>query len=243
MFYDLIKKGLSILDEETNDNLKRYIMHISKDKNLYEEAIEILLRAKRIAPKNYLVWWILGYAYKKNNQYDKALDCFLKVIELGVTYDSDDYDYYLKKAYIKKPIYENIWYELGNTYFLNGKYKEAIDCYLKSNYSCIEKDIGDAYCKMGQYKEAIDNFLTYYNKATDEPMIELANAYYSNGQFNEAIETLLKSTERFPEVCNSLGCLYLMNGDYKKAIDSFLKAPNYIIWMELEDVYENRRLI
>lgn len=257
MRHDLIKKGLSILDiekldMEKNEDYKRHIMGIPEGKTIREEAIEILLRAKRTDPKDYLVWWVLGNAYKKNNQNDKALDCFLKVIELGITYDYHDYladiysyddktylnyDSYFEKSLIKEPIYKNIWYELGETYFLNGKYEEAIDCYLKSNYSGIEENIGDAYCKMGQYKEAIDNFLTYY-KATDEPMIKLANAYYSNGQFNEAIETLLKSTERFPKVCNSLGCLYLMNGDYEKAIDSFLKAPNYIIWMELEDVYK-----
>ena len=239
---DLIKEGLYLLE-----------------KNKYEEAIELFLKAKRINPKDYLVWWVLGHAYKRNNQYDKAIDCFLKVIELGVTYDSYDYDLYLEnKAYIKKPIYENIWYDLGNTYFINDKYKEAIDCYLKSkeimdastsyrvngspfHYNNIDENIGDAYCKMGQFKEAIDYFLTY--KATDgERMIKLANIYYSNGQFNEAVKTLLKSTEAEPcfhysEICNSLGCLYLMNGDYEKAVDSFLKAPNYIIWSLLGILY------
>lgn len=228
---NLIEEGVSLL---------------GKDK--YEEAMEIFLRAKRINPKDYLVWWVLGNAYKRNNQYYKALDCFLKVIELGVTGDCDSYYMYcLDRVYIKRPRYENIWYELGETYFINAKYKEAIDCYLKSKeiidsitsyringypfyYSGIEEKIGDAYCKMGQYKEAIDYFLTYKDINN---MKKLANAYYSNGQFNEAVEILLKF-----ESYESLGCLYLMNGDYEKAIDSFLKAPNYIIWMELEDVYE-----
>ena len=242
---NLIKEGLYLLE-----------------KNKYEEAIELFLKAKRIDPKDYLVWWVLGHAYKKNNQNDKALDCFLKVIELGITYDYHDYDYndyehhylrydsYFESQGIKKPTYENIWFDLGNTYFINGKCKEAIDCYLKykeidaSDSYGIDKYIGDAYCKMGQYKEAIDYFLTY--EATDgRCKIELANAYYSNGQFNEAVETLLKSAESetglgyyYPKIYNSLGCLYLVNGDYEKAIDSFLKAPNYIIWMALEDVYE-----
>ena len=227
---NLIKEGLYLLEEDK-----------------YEEAIEIFLRAKRINPKDYLVWWVLGHAYKRNNQYDKAIDCFLKVIELGVTYDSYDYDWYLEnKAYINKPTYESIWFALGNTYFINGKCKEAIDCYLKykeiDTSASIDEYIGDAYCKMGQYKEAIDYFLTYEARDSKR-MIKLANAYYSNGQFNEAVKTLLKSTEIEPcfyysEIYNSLGCLYLMNGDYEKAIDSFLKAPNYIIWMALEDVYE-----
>lgn len=241
---NLIKEGLYLLE-----------------KNKYEEAIELFLKAKRINPKDYLVWWVLGHAYKKNNQNDKALDCFLKVIELGITYDYHDYDYndyehyYLRyDSYFEsqgiKPTYKNIWFDLGDTYFINGKYKEAIDCYLKykeidaSDSYGIDKYIGDAYCKMGQYKEAIDYFLTY--EATDgRCKIELANAYYSNGQFNEAVETLLKSAESetglgyyYPKIYNSLGCLYLVNGDYEKAIDSFLKAPNYIIWMALEDVYE-----
>ena len=237
---NLIKEGLYLLEEYK-----------------YEEAIEIFLRAKRINPKDYLVWWVLGHAYKKNNQNDKALDCFLKVIELGITYDYHDYDYndyehyYLEyDSYFEsqgiKPTYENIWFALGNTYFINGKCKEAIDCYLKykeiDTSAGIDEYIGDAYCKMGQYKEAIDYFLTYEAR-NSKRMIKLANAYYSNGQFNEAVKTLLKSTEIEPcfyysEIYNSLGCLYLMNGDYEKSIDSFLKAPNYIIWMALEDVYE-----
>ena len=244
---NLIKEGLYLLE-----------------KNKYEEAIELFLKAKRINPKDYLVWWVLGHAYKKNNQNDKAIDCFLKVIELGITYDYHDYDYndyehyYLRyDSYFEsqgiKPTYKNIWFDLGNTYFINGKCKEAIDCYLKykeidaSDSYGINEYIGNAYCKMGQFKEAIDYFLTY--EATDSwRMIKLANAYYSNGQFNEAVETLLKSAESetglgyyYPKIYNSLGCLYLMNGNYEKAIDSFLKVPNYItyiIWMALEDVYE-----
>lgn len=251
---NLIKKGLSILGYD--DKYARFI----GIKNKYEEAIELFLKAKRINPKNYLVWWILGHTYKNNNQNDKALDCFLKVMELGITYDYHNNDYhdyehyylsydnYFESQGIGKPTYESIWYNLGHTYFINGKYKEAIDCYLKykeidasASYG-IDEHIGDAYCKMGKYKEAIDYFLTC--EAMDGGrMIKLANAYYSNGQFNEAVATLLKSTETepcsyYPTIYNSLGCLYLINGDYEKAIDSFLKAPNYIIWMALEDAYK-----
>lgn len=246
---NLIKEGLYLLEEYK-----------------YEEAIEIFLRAKRINPKDYLVWWILGHAYKRNNQYDKAIDCFLKVIELGVTYDSYDYDWYLEnKAYINKPTYENIWFALGHTYFINGKCKEAIDCYLKSkeiNASPgIDECIGDAYCKMGQYEEAIDYFLTYKATGGLRTIIRLANAYYSNGQFNEAVKILLKSIEeakkssvfinnysyRIDDHYCSLAFLYLMNSDYEKAIDYFLEAvpkdyiledSKYIICMELEDVYK-----
>ena len=249
MSNNLIKEGLYLLEEYK-----------------YEEAIEIFLRAKRINPKDYLVWWILGHAYKRNNQYDKAIDCFLKVIELGVTYDSYDYDWYLEnKAYINKPTYENIWFALGHTYFINGKCKEAIDCYLKSKEinaaPGIDECIGDAYCKMGQYEEAIDYFLTYKATGGLRTIIRLANAYYSNGQFNEAVKILLKSIEeakkssvfinnysyRIDDHYCSLAFLYLMNSDYEKAIDYFLEAvpkdyiledSKYIIWMELEDVYK-----
>lgn len=248
MEVNLIKEGISLLQ-----------------KGKCDEAIEILLRAKRIAPKDYLVWYVLGLAYRMNNQDDKAIDCFFKVIEFGVpAYDNRCFDYFYEKYPIEEPKGYLVWFKLGEIYFLNGKCEEAIDCYLKAmRYSPIigynlYGEIGDAYLKIGNIKEAMDSF-SKCREIDGERKMKLAHMYYSNGQFNEAAETLLKyikvKSDKPIGYSNTVAYhflvyLYLTNEQYKEAINYFLQSlykyeslgayyERYINCMAMEYEYEN----
>jgi len=100
-----------------------------------------------------------------------------RIIEGNKLYNDGEYDKALTKyndAQIEAPTSPEIFFNMGNVFFRQGKYKEAIDSYQKS----MEK--GDINIEA-------------------KAMYNIGNALFQQGQLHEALEYYKQALERNPE--------------------------------------------
>ena len=192
-----------------------------------------------------------GEVYLAGNQTSKALEQFLKALEiypddpilhydLALTYDMkgdlDKTEYHLKKSVKLKPDYSNAYNYLGFVYFRLGRVNEAIEAYNKAldnllylNPQDAHLNLGVAYLSLKQYQKA---------KVHLEEAIRLvpdfAAAYHSLGktyeglrQYDKARTSYEKAVEfnpNYSEAYLSLGKLLYRSGERQKAIKAFDKV-------------------
>lgn len=192
-----------------------------------------------------------GEVYLAGNQTSKALEQFLKALEiypddpilhydLALTYDMkgdlDKAEYHLKKAIKLKPDYSNAYNYLGFVYFRQGRVNEAIEAYNKAldnllylNPQDAHLNLGVAYLSLKQYQKAKVHLEEAIRLAPD-----FAAAYHSLGkvyeglrQYDKAITSYEKAVEYNPnytEAYLSLGKLLYRSGERQKAIKAFDKV-------------------
>ena len=190
-----------------------------------------------------------GKKYLKLQQYEKAIECFDKAIELNPKNDSlwaikgralqesgqlkEAIDYY-DKAIELNPKNDSLWAIKGRALQESGQLKDAIDCFdkaielnPKNDSSWINKGI--ALKDSGQLKEAIE----CYDKAIElNPKNKFSwnfkgIALQDSDQFKEAIECYDKAIELNPKnkfSWNFKGIALIKNGQLKEAIDYYDKA-------------------
>ena len=217
----------------------------------YEKAIEVLLKAIELNPKQEEkaeIFYFIGDIYQECyllyswEVMEKAIQAYLKCIELV-----PDSLVYLER--------------LGGAYNQNKQYEEAIKIFLKlieldpnfephwSNLAfscsrecskallrCAELEpmdnlswLGQSYEFNAQYKEAIQTYLKLIELAPNDTngIIKLGNAYYENRQYKEAIESFLEAIKLNPDdykIYILLGDACVKNGQYKDAIKVFEKV-------------------
>ena len=94
---------------EENNNIDDLIEKVEslREYEKYEEAINILLKNRKLNPNDYRIWYYLGASYLDNNQYKEAIESLLTATKL-------------------EPNEYGIWHNLGLAYTENKQYKEAI---------------------------------------------------------------------------------------------------------------------
>jgi len=143
-------------------------------------------------------------------------------------------------------------YNLGNAYFVDLKFKPALESYLEAERldpgnALYLNEIGFIYDKLAEYKKAIDYYekalaidLKTYGKEHPDVAIDwnnLGNAWDSLGEYKKAIDYYNKALaidlktygKEHPKVAirwNNLGGAWDSLGEYKKAIDYYNKALN-----------------
>lgn len=263
--YQEALKGLETAEEiETKLNDENSINKIKNQKAVvyiamkrYDNALELL---NQVMAYNYQKDLKASYAFTLFNisiifhekkDYDKALEGFLKVLEINKT--SKDPNKELTAA-----IYSNI----GNIYFEKGDYKRSyfykktsLDLYKEINFrnqiANMEMDIGLSLIKLQDYSQS----LQYLNLALEE---------CKSINFTEGIMTALEyftilniETSRYPaalKTCNELERLSVSNKDtsnlvkcYKMYADIYFKTGNYKPaavnfkrYIELNDIIDSR---
>ena len=210
-----------------------------------------------------------GNYHYDNEEYDKAIEIFKKVLEFN---SNDDLNWYclgrsycqngeyqeainsLLKAVELNPDNELNWYWLGSSYNQNGQYQEAINSLLKAVELNPDNELnwrwlGRSYYFNNQYQEAINSLLkaVELNPNDDDNYYLLGFSYYRNGEYEMAIDSSLKAVELNSDSEYNwflLGCSYYQNGEYEEAVNSLLKAveinPNdYLKWYWLGLSYYN----
>lgn len=164
----------------------------------WKNGIELWNNNLRVTKDNFLVYSLLGGAYAKAGQYQKAMENFSKVISMNPN-DPDAYN------------------EIGIIYSLYGKDKLAIENYSKAirlqpAYIKAYYNRGKIYDKIGFYQRAINDL----NNA-----IRMKNIYpqvYKDTDTNSFIKYSMLYMER--------GTIYGKLKKYQEAIDDFNKAIN-----------------
>ena len=156
-------------------------------------------------------WNVLGAKATEKDIFLKAIDCYMKVVEI-------------------EPDNKVMWNKVGDIYRLIKDYSKAVECYKKI----------DEHDKVIQIYEEIsgpEKILArtklesaYDAKLADakEPyeICEVGNGYMSKGFYDKAIESFIVASKVDPNYKNayeSLGHVYFIKKDYDKVIESFKK--------------------
>jgi len=192
----------------------------------FHAAISLLLPVVERQPPIVLIgqaWDRLGLAYTVKDDYEKAIECFLKALNspgydtpgkalknIGLAYcRKKDYEKaieYYQEA-LNSPDYDmpgRLWYGLGNVYSEKKDYDKAIECFRKALDSPGYDTPGYAWNNMGiaySEKQAYDKAIECYQKALGSPGYDtpgyawhnMGNAFSRLGDIDRAIDAMQKA--------------------------------------------------
>ena len=204
----------------------------------YDNAIIDLQHSLNIKSWNLDAYKGLGVANYFSRNYNAALNCFETCKEIDSTYKYE-YETYIimarlypvdtAKQLLQKAIdteTENYmaFAELGNLYFAQESYSDAINYYTKAiekNDECKECFVnrGNAYFRNGDYENAINDFAKALKFDTTDINIYngLGLAYSKADKFTESFESFKKAINLNPEkaeLYNNLSLTYSQLGMY-----------------------------
>ena len=192
-----------------------------------------------------------GEVYLAGNQTSKALEQFLKALEiysddpylhydLALTYDMkgdlDKTQYHLKEAIDLKPDYSDAYNYLGFVYFRQGKVNDAIEAYKKAldnllylNPQDAHLNLGVAYLSLKQYQKAKVHLEEAIRLVPDFAAAynSLGKTYEGLRQYDQARVAYEKAVEFNPDYAEAylnLGKLLYKSGERQKAIEAFDKV-------------------
>ena len=154
--------------------------------NQYKEAIDAFTTAVELEPDNWLYWDELGKSYYLNEQYEEAVECFEKSIEIG-NFNSK---YDLANAYLFLEDYDNAIDSYEKCIDDINSYDDKISSYIWNNY-------GVALANLGRTEEARN---AYANAVRIDPDNEIARdnlnniGYSRRGSNNSGIVSGISST-------------------------------------------------
>ena len=193
----------------------------------------------------------LGERYLARNDTSKALEQFLKALEinpddpylhydLALTYDMkgvlDKAAHHLKEAIELKPDYSDAYNYLGFVYFRQGRVDEAIESYNKALDNLLymspqdaHLNLGVAYLSIKQYQKAKVHLEEAIRLVPDFAAAynSLGKTYEGLRQYDKARSAYEKALEFNPEYIDAylnLGKLLYKSGERQKAIESFDKV-------------------
>jgi tetratricopeptide (TPR) repeat protein len=185
----------------------------------YHSGIAIWTDTARQRPQNGRAWTNLGSYYFKARQFDSAVACLERAIELLPTHSRA-----LGTAHTN----------LGNVRFAQGKYSEAIAhlsevVRLNPNDADAHYDLGSALQQLGDREQAMVHFRTAIRLKPDHAL-----AHYNMGllltdlgDFDEALrelQTARRLLPDHPEILFKLGVLLSNRGLYSEACANFTEA-------------------
>lgn len=147
----------------------------------------------------------MAYSYRDERNYEKAIPLFQELITRDTKNTTAN---------------NGGWaYQLGYTYQLAGKYKEAIGTYQQSEYFPHNLDqIAQCYRSMKQYKEAIGVYtqiVAGYEPQAPEAMLNIARTYEADGKPENAIKTLQTVCKKYPKSGQASTAHQHLNNVYK----------------------------
>lgn len=196
----------------------------------YDEAIPYLKEYKGKGGKwNNTDYYQLGYAYYKQNDFEKAISEFNKIV-------SGD-----------NSVAQNAYYHLGESYINLGKKQEALNAFRNAsqmdydlkiqedaylNYAKISYEIGNPYQSVPQ---VLTSYLNKYPKTAVREEIEtlLIDSYITSKNYNEALKLLegkssFENKVAYQKVTFYRGIEIYNEGNYseaKKMFEKSLKEP------------------
>ena len=177
MYYLDYKEIEFLITEFNNKQVLEKILSYTCKGSRYSLAVKVVKKLLELFPDNYKFWKVMGDAFNKRKNLDKALFCYKQYLE-------------------KKPNSDRVWKKIGNIYIENEEFSDAIDTFEKvikinpiiSNYHSL----AEFYLGMKDYPNALKLFEFITNKEDHLYNWEqLASLYTLMGQINNAIDAHL----------------------------------------------------
>ncbi|MDI6735844.1 MAG: tetratricopeptide repeat protein [bacterium] len=199
---------------------------VKKDYLSAADVYNHFLKNYPIHPLSQDVCYQLGLAYGQLQQYEKARGCFLQ----------------LQKQYSPKDLsnlLHRIRYGIGWSYYLEGRYKDAVEEFRNFLSMPSNKDqtlipevlykTGNCLFNLKEYQQAIDTYLKLIidypkSRLIDACLYQLAQSYYKQGKFGVSQQYFLKLIKGYPESkylpksIYWLGWTYYSQGKYEDAL-------------------------
>ncbi len=166
-------------------------------------------------PKSILLWNIIGVANAKFQNFEEAVKCFKKIIEIN-------------------PVSAEAYYNLGKAQKKIGKTQEAISSYKKTiklnpNYAEAYNNLGNAQKDLDKLNDAI---LSYNNSIKIKPSLveahyNLGNTLKDLGKLENAIKSYknaIKLKPNYAECYNELGGAQIDLGNLSEGILNYKRA-------------------
>lgn len=151
----------------------------------------------------YSLYKSIGRSYSNLKQYSLSIDYYTRALDIAKFYDKNNKDNVKSVAFIK----EYILYSLGDAYYAQGKYQQAIDNYQESlsiYKSSGDREmqgntlwgIGSSYFALTNYQQAIANFqesIAIFKKlnlplSQAILLFNLGDSYFAIKQYQKAID-------------------------------------------------------
>jgi len=201
--------------DPSNDELAANVASEYLRRKQNEKAIGILEKSGAQNPDSVPLLYMLGYAYKVNNQVDKSITTFLKIVKLD-------------------PTEINAYQNLVSIYVSQNKREQALKL-LNTGFKQKTDDekfwagLGDMFASTvyEEPKPESDNSPTSSKEPAKKPSKPAAkdkvNPYIG---FSRALECYEKATRLAPDdekILNRLADLYVVNKHFDKAVPIYLK--------------------
>ena len=174
-------------------------------------------------PGSFVLWNLLGAAYKGLGNLEQAAKGFHRACELS-------------------PEFADGHNNLGVALMELGRFDEAIACYrtaleIKPNYPEALNNLGKTLKEVGELDQSIASCRKAIELRPDyvEALINLGNALKENGELDAAIEAyrkIIKINPEFSKAHNNIGATLEAQGNFDEAVDWYQKAididPNYV---------------
>lgn len=258
-----------LLPQESNDDLSRAAMTISKQKNLSDLAILDIPKTDKLKIENNSDYYNKqGKQFYINEEYDSAIQSFFRAVSVDnknyIAYNNLGMAYWMKNNLYSAEKYFKKAASISKTYpqpYINLAllYKQRGD--LDKQYSYLKKalDVNPTnywtYYLLGDYYTSIDDYpasIPYYVDAINlnsnfaPPYLALAIADFKTDKYEQSITTLKNYIEFNPNsdfAYSMLAKNYYILGDYltaKKYIKTAIRLnPTNIYRLELAKIEYN----
>jgi TolA-binding protein len=211
----LEKSELNKIIGESHFNLKQY-----------DKSIPYLVAYKGKKGKwSNTDYYILGYAYYQQKDYENAISQFNKIIE-GNDFIAQNAYYHLGESYLKTDKKQQALNAFKNASEMEFDLKIQEDAYL--NYAKLSYEIGNSYQTI---PDVLSAFLEKYPANSNNPEIEtlLINSFITSKNYKGALVLLEKNKsfsnkQAYQKVTFYRGLELYTDGDYQAALAMFKKS-------------------
>lgn len=231
----LAKQELPKADRKEASELNKIIGESYFNLKQYEAAIPYLLEYKGKRGKwNNTDFYLLGYAYYQQEDYENAINQFNKIVSGDNSVAQNAY-YHLAECYLKTDKKQEALNAFRNAHEMDFDAQIKKDAWL--NYARLSYDIGNPYESV---PEVLSSYLEAYPDSSNREEIEglLVDSYITSKNYEGALEVLennksYASKEAYQKVAFYRGLELYLDGNYKDAIDFLdksLKEPQAPIY-------------
>ncbi len=241
-FQEAIDAALPLLEKSNGiqqSELSKIIGESYFNLNEFEKATAYLLDYKGKKGKwNNTDYYLLGYAYYQQQDYDEAVLSFSKIID-GNNGVSQNAYYHLAECYLKSDRKQEALNAFRNAKQMDFNAEIKKDAWL--NYAKLSYEIGNPYKSVA---EVIQEYLEAYPEEIDQAEVKdyLISAYISANDFEGALTYLKNADSENNDAYHKVAFLYgiqlFKDQQFEKAIENF----NLALETSSNSVYEARSL-